>query len=100
MVPPNFQMINWYSVAANFLWIFALALALAFLSYAYWEARAHKAKLSISLRQPHYQMVFNISGILFCLGLAATSDATWEIALWLILTITFIVQLLRGVRST
>lgn len=90
-------MINWYGLAANFLWIFALALAMACLSFAYWEASSRKVKLRTILENSRYQMMFNVSGILFCLGLAATSDATWETVLWLILTILFIVQPLREV---
>jgi hypothetical protein len=89
-------MINWYSLVANFIWIFALALALASLSYAYWEAAVRKIKFRTTLKQPQWQLLLNLSGALFCLGLAATTDATWETALWLILMALFIFQPLRG----
>jgi len=85
-------MIDWYNVFANFLWILALSLALATLSFARWEAHMRGEKLKDELNQDRWQLPLNSAGILFCTGLAATSTVLWERILWLILGILFLVQ--------
>lgn len=89
-------MIDWYRVIANSLWILALALALATISFARWEARSTGAKLGETLNLPGWQTPLNIAGVMFCGGLAATSDVTWERALWLILAGLFVVQVVMS----
>ena len=86
-------MINWMNLAANSLWIMGWAAALATLSYASWKASLKGIKMRIILKDHQYQIVLNLSGILFCLGLAATSDALWEILIWLLLAVLFAAQL-------
>jgi len=86
-------MIDWYHLAANSLWIFSLALALATLSYARWEARELSKRVRTILSQHKWQIPLNIAGVLFCGGLAATTNVTWERAIWGILAILFIIQL-------
>ena len=93
-------MINWYNLAANSLWIFALALALATISFARWEARSTGAKLGETLNLPGWQTPLNIAGVLFCGGLAATSDVTWERVLWLVLGVLFLVQVVMSRLSS
>lgn len=85
-------MINWYNLFANSLWILALALALATLSHARWQARRNSERLKDQLDHPRWGIPLNLSGVLFCLGLALTSDTWWEITLWGLLGISFIVQ--------
>ena len=92
-------MINWSNIIANAFWILALALALATLSLARWEAAMSKEKLSRRLQ--HYQVTLDFAGVMFCIGLAATSDMAWESLLWGVLTFLFvvdIVQIKRGKR--
>jgi len=85
-------MIDWFKLVANDLWILACALALATLSYASWSASLRHEKLRKILALPKYQISMNIAGILFCFGLAGTSNKWWEIMLWLILAAMFIGQ--------
>jgi len=85
-------MIDWFNLAANTLWIIGLAIALAVVSHASWQAALHHEKLRSRLAQPGYQMFFDLAAILFCLGMAATSRRVWEIILWSGLAVLFIAQ--------
>jgi small-conductance mechanosensitive channel len=85
-------MIDWFNLAANALWIIGLALALAAVSHASWQAAQHHEKLRTWLGQPSYQIYFDLAAVLFCLGMAATSRRVWEIILWSGLAVLFIAQ--------
>jgi hypothetical protein len=87
-------MIDWYNLASNILWIFGSALALAVLSYASWNASVTGEKLRNTLGKSSYQAALHAAGLLFCLGLAATTGRGWEMWLWLALAIGFSVQLI------
>ena len=77
------------NLAANTLWILGCATALATLSYASWKASLKGIKMRTILTDHQYQIVLNLSGVLFCLGLAATPDANWEIFIWTLLVVLF-----------
>jgi hypothetical protein len=85
--------IDWYNLAANALWIIALALALTVLSFASWEARVSGERLRVALSRPRWEFTLNLAGAMFCLGLAATSDRIWERALWLVLAGLYLFQI-------
>ena len=87
------QMINWYSLAANSLWIFAVALAFSVLSIARWEAVTQGESLRETLKSFRWQIKLHISGAFFCAGLAATSDLLWERILWIIMFTWMIIQI-------
>jgi hypothetical protein len=86
-------MINWLNLIANSLWILGCALAIATLSYASWQASGKNEKMRMVLSSPAYKISLYAAGALFSIGLAATSDRLWEIILWTILAILFVVQL-------
>lgn len=90
-------MIDWLNLAANALWICALALALAVLSFASWEAKVGGERLRIVLSRPRWEFTLNLAGVLFCLGLAATSSKIWERALWLVLAGLYLFQIGFGI---
>ena len=85
-------MIDWYNLAANALWIIGLAIALAVLSHASWQASQRHEKLRQQLAQPGYQIFLDLAAVLFCLGMAGTSRRIWEIILWAVLAVLFIAQ--------
>jgi hypothetical protein len=87
-------MIDWFNLAANALWIFGLAIALAVISHASWQASMYHEKLRSRLAQPGYQIYITLAAVLFCLGMAATSRQVWEIILWGGLAVLFIAQAL------
>ena len=82
-------MIDWISVGSNALWILGCAIGLATLSYASWEASVYNEKFTARLRRPSLLSCLNLAGLLFSLGLAATSDTVLERILWLVLSIAF-----------
>jgi hypothetical protein len=90
-------MIDWFSLFANSLWIIALALALATLSYASWRASVDREKLRSILGKGEYSTIFSLAGILFCAGLALTAPSILQTILWTILGIGFLTILLARV---
>ena len=85
-------MIDWFNLAANALWILSLAILLALVSYAGWQAAVQHEKLRAQLGRPVYQRFFDWIGVLFCLGMAGTSHVVWEIVLWGLLGVLFVVN--------
>ena len=85
-------MIDWLNLIANSFWILGCALALATLSYASWQTSVANEKMGMVLSSPGYKISLYAAGALFSIGLAATSDRIWEILLWTILVILFIIQ--------
>jgi len=97
-------MIDWYGLATNALWILALALTLAILSFARWQAGRQQKKLGQVLMERGWQACLAAAGILFSGGMAATADATWKTILWLVWLALFSAQLFltilgKGARS-
>lgn len=88
-------MINWQSVLFNSLWIVGLALLLAGFSYSYWAARDGKRPLSHQLASVEFLAPFWAGMLLFCAGLAGTSERVWEIILWGLLALFSIFNLAR-----
>lgn len=82
-------MIDWGNLFLNGLWIFALSVALATFSYANWKASADKVSLKGQLASPGIQSGLNLAGMLFCLGLAGTSDTRTLQVVWVVLAILF-----------
>ena len=87
-------MIDWFNLLANSLWIFALSLAISTLSFARWEARDRDESLRSIMSQTKWQSPLNLAGVLFCGGLATTTDVIWERAAWGVLAILFIIQMI------
>ena len=90
-------MFDWLNLLSNALWIIACAFTLATLSYASWKSSTQQAKLLTVLRGYRYQIALNLSGVLFCLGMAATSEEVWETLIWLLLGFMFATQLVRTI---
>ena len=86
-------MIDWYNLVMNTFWILGCAVALAALSYASWTASATGEKFRVCLGQSNIQMILNLAGIFFCVGLAGTSDVVWQQILWVILGVGFAAQI-------
>lgn len=82
-------MIDWISVGSNTLWILGCAIGLGTLSYASWQASVYNQKFTARLRSTPILACLNLAGLLFSLGLAATSDTAIEKILWLILAVAF-----------
>ena len=93
------NLINWNALFSNFLWVLALGWLLAVVSMARWEAQQNGSKLGKQLDLPKYQLRLNLGGLFFCLGLGLVADKTWEMVLWIILSIVFLIQVIIAVRN-
>ena len=97
-------MLNWFEIAANATWIFALALGLAVLGYAYWQKTLTSQTYLWALSQRLSIIVLAIAGGLFFLGLAASLPSLWaKILLVLPAGLSFVqagiaIRLYRGER--
>lgn len=92
--------IDWFSVFINLFWIVGLAILLAAFSYYSWLARVEERPLKIQLNQPGFQAAFWFSIVLIAIGLAGTSQRTWEIVLWTIFALISIYNLLTLLKSS
>ena len=85
-------MIDWYSLAANSLWIFAASLAFSVLSIGRWEAANTDQHLWEILKAYRWQLLLHISVVLFLGGMITTSDLLWERILWIMLLTWMLIQ--------
>ena len=93
------QLIDWYNLFANALWIVALAISLTALGFAWWEAGAAGASFRSLLGGRGYQTVFNLSGILFSVGVGMTESRAWAQVLWGLLALAFAWQTCLNVKD-
>ncbi len=94
--------INWQALLFNVCWIVGLAILLAAYSYHYWASRQTQTSLRVQLSQPAFYIFFWLSFVLVCVGLAGTSNALWEVALWVsfaLLGVIFTVRAIVDYRS-
>jgi F0F1-type ATP synthase membrane subunit c/vacuolar-type H+-ATPase subunit K len=75
-------MVSWPGLVGNALWICGLAVCLAALSMAYYQARAGQERLGSRLRRPELQSALAVGMSLFCLGLLLSSGNWWEKGIW------------------
>ena len=93
------SLIPWNSLISNSIWILALAWLLAVISISLWSANQNNRTLSKELDQPFRQMQLNLGGMLFCVGLALVSDATWQMIVLIFLGVMFFLQLVIATRA-
>ena len=87
--------IDWREIFSNALWILGCAIALATLSYADWRAAQYHEKLRAQFARPKIRVAIDFALVLICAGLAATSDSTITVVIWIIMTILAIIQLVH-----
>jgi hypothetical protein len=87
------QMIDWYSVGFDALWIFGLSLVVATLSFANYLARQEKWRFRQALEMPACRMMIDVGLVFFCLGWTGSIPVTWERIVWAVLALLF------GVRT-
>jgi hypothetical protein len=88
-------MIDWIGVVTNGLWITGAAIILAAFSYHYWQAEEASRSLSEQLGRPSFQLALWSGLFLAGLGLAGTSQATWEAIAWMVFTVLAAYQAFR-----
>jgi hypothetical protein len=95
----SLSLIDWPSLAASALWIAGLALALAALSFAGFEATYSRQPLGALLKQRRFDLTLNLAGLLFCAGLAASTAQLLQLILWTVLAVLFLVSALLALRK-
>jgi hypothetical protein len=95
----SLSLIDWPALAANALWIAGLALALAALSLAGFEASYGHMPLGALLKQRRFDLTLNLAGLLFCAGLAASTAQLLQLILWTVLAVLFLVSALLALRN-
>ncbi len=91
--------INWQSVIINSFWIVGLAILLAAFSYHYWLANEENRRLRDQLNHPTFQRLYWLSFVFVGIGLAGTSQKTWEMIVWIIFILFSAVNTARTHRS-
>jgi hypothetical protein len=91
-------MIDWWALGHNALWVVGLALGLAVLSVANYQAHREAVRLRDKLNQAGAQLALDAGLALFCLGLLFSGRAWWEYAAWGLLTVAFAAH--AAIRAT
>ncbi|MDX1665488.1 MAG: hypothetical protein R3272_16995 [Candidatus Promineifilaceae bacterium] len=87
------------TIATHSLWIGGLALALAVLSYGYFQAQEEERALRSLLLHPAYVTFLWLSAILVGLGLVATAETVLEGVVWLLLSLFSLFNLYGSARE-
>jgi hypothetical protein len=82
-------MTDWWGVFHNSLWVLGLAVILAALGLAEYQAGRDGIRLRQRLLTSGFQLSFDVGLALFCLGLLLSSTAWWQQALWGLLAALF-----------
>lgn len=92
-------MIDWWALFHNSLWILGLALGLAALGLANYEANRYHVRLRQKLGERGFQLSLNAGTLLFCLGLLFSSKTWWEYVLWGLLAVAFAGQAVWSIKG-
>ena len=76
-------MIDGWEIVSAGLWITGLALLLALLSLARWDARQASIKFSDQLGAKGYRLGLAASALLVCAGLALSAETWLERGVWI-----------------
>lgn len=76
-------MIDGWEIVSAGLWITGLALLLALLSLARWDARQAGVKFSDQLAAKGYRLGLGATALLVCAGLALSAETWLERGLWI-----------------
>ena len=93
-------MIDWFQLLTNAIWILGLAVLLAGLSYASYQAAGAKRSFRRQLQMPGFNLVSSLGLLLFCVGLAATGNQSWwKSVVWSLLALAFAWQAWVAIRQ-
>jgi hypothetical protein len=89
------NMIDWYLVGFNALWIMGLGLVTAGLSLANYLGSRQNWRFGQALKIPACKIMIGLGLVFFCLGLAGDVSTIWERLLWVVLALIFVFQTWR-----
>jgi small-conductance mechanosensitive channel len=85
--------IDWVALLFHSAWILGLAIILAVFSYHHWQARQENRSLPEQLRTPAFTIPTQFGLALIVIGLAGTSQTTWETIIWIIILLIILLNL-------
>ena len=94
----SLHVVNWSGLVGSALWICGLAVCLAALSMAQYQARAGGDRFRHRLERPEYQLALAAGLTLLCAGLLISSGTWWEKVIWGFCAAFFIVWAARSWR--
>ncbi|MCS7287075.1 MAG: hypothetical protein RMK30_09115 [Anaerolineae bacterium] len=92
-------MIDVKAIIGGSLWIVGLAIILATLSWANYEAKTFRIPLRKTLTRSVFRRFMDLGLALFCLGLAMGASRWWERILWFVLSLAWLSLLLWDFRQ-
>jgi hypothetical protein len=87
-------MISWQSVIFNGLWILGLAIMVAASSYHYWLAGQENRQLRLQFSERGFLKPIWLGLVFIGIGLIGTSQQSWEMAIWSVLTLIALIILI------
>jgi len=93
------NLIDWPALCRNALWILGLSIVLAAWSYASWLAAQRRVRVWRTTNWPVFVVPASAGLLLFAISLAWGATRTWERALWVIIAMAFVAQLVQGWRE-
>lgn len=85
-------MIDGWGVFSQALWIIGLAVNLAVVSTANYQAQVERVRLRQKLGEAGFQLGINLGMVLFCVGLLLAGRSWWEKVLWGLVGVSFLAQ--------
>jgi hypothetical protein len=85
-------MIDWWGLAHNALWVVGLAVILSACSMASYQAQRAGVRLRQELSRLGFQVLFDAGMTLVCLGLLFSARTWWQQALWGLLALVYVGQ--------
>lgn len=92
-------MLDWWGAVHNSLWIMGLSVCLAALSMVSYRSRLGGNRLRQELSGRGFQLLFILGILLFCLGALFSARTWWESALWGVLVVICVGQIIQLWRS-
>jgi hypothetical protein len=92
-------MIDWINLGGNALWVLGLALGLATLSFAVWQASFTGVSFRTIFSSRVFLVYSSLAEILFCLGLIVMADSLLERGLWLLISVAALISFILSNRN-
>ncbi len=92
-------MIDWLELAGAALWVLGLALCLAVLSMARYQANVDAESVFRRMQHPGLRAALASGSSLFCVGLLLVSDPWWQRGSWALAAAVSVVWAVRSWRG-
>jgi hypothetical protein len=91
-------MIDWLALSMGALWVLGLCLVFAALSIKYYLADGYKGINDQNPEKPFVGWMIDLGLFLFCVGRAGGYTSIWELIVWGVLGLFFVLRTWQDVR--